>query len=193
MDIHPLGISGAYEFVPTPFTDERGVFVAPYQEPAFVAAIGHPFTVAQTNINVSRRGTVRGVHFTRTPPGQSRYVYCPHGALTDIVVDLRVDSPTFGQWEAVQLDSVSFRAVYMAEGLGHAFVARQDFTVLAYLCSSSYDPTLEYTISPRDPALALPLPKDQPPVLSDRDANAPTLAEALTLGILPARVISRST
>jgi dTDP-4-dehydrorhamnose 3,5-epimerase len=101
-----------------------------------------------------------------------------------VVVDLRVGSPTFGTFEAVELDGRSCRAVYLAEGLGHAFVALEDDTVMAYLCSTPYNPGAEHGISPLDPALALPWP-DGEPVLSENDAAAPTLAEAAACGLLP--------
>ncbi|WP_026455446.1 dTDP-4-dehydrorhamnose 3,5-epimerase family protein [Saccharomonospora iraqiensis] len=185
MDVRELPVADAYEFVPPVFPDRRGLFVAPFQEPAFLRAVGHPLSVAQTNHSVSHAGVVRGVHFADTPPGQAKYVYCPRGALLDVVVDVRVGSPTFGRHAAVRLDSTDFRGVYLAEGLGHAFLALEDDTVLAYLCSTGYNPAAEHGVNPLDPALGLPWPADTEPVLSDKDAAAPTLAEARRDGILP--------
>lgn len=172
-------------FEPPRFDDHRGLFVAPYQEEAFVAAVGAPLRVAQSNHSVSRRGVIRGVHFADLPPGQAKYVYCPRGALLDVVVDIRIGSPTFGKHEALRLDSESYRAVYLAEGLGHAFCALTDDTVASYLCSMPYNPAVERTVSPLDPALSLPWPTDLEPVLSEKDADAPTLAEAARAGLLP--------
>lgn len=186
MQTRELAVRDAYEFTPRSFPDHRGLFVAPFQESAFVDALGHPLRVAQTNHSVSRRGTIRGVHFADTPPGQAKYVYCPSGAVLDVVVDLRVGSPTFGRWDSVRLDSVDYRAVYVAEGLGHAFVALEDDTVVAYLCSAGYNPGAEHGVSPLDPALGLPWPSGIEPVLSEKDAAAPTLAEAEANGLLPA-------
>ncbi|SHG45210.1 dTDP-4-dehydrorhamnose 3,5-epimerase family protein [Streptoalloteichus hindustanus] len=185
MQVRELTISGAYEFAPATFPDDRGVFTAPYQESAFAAAVGHPLRVAQTNHSVSRRGTIRGVHFADVPPGQAKYVYCARGALLDVVIDIRVGSPTFGRWDAVRLDSVDYRAVYLPEGLGHAFIALEDDTVMGYMCSEGYNPGAEHGISPLDPALGLPWPADLEPVLSDKDRHAPTLAEAADAGLLP--------
>jgi epimerase EvaD len=141
--------------------------------------------VQQTNHSASRRGVVRGVHFALVPPGQSKYVYVPRGAALDIVVDIRVGSPTYGQHDVVRLDDRDFRAVYVAEGLGHCVVAIEDDTVLSYLCSTGYDPSREKGISPVDPALALPIPVEPSPVLSPKDTAAPTLAEAAEQGLLP--------
>lgn len=185
MHARELEIPGAFEFTPKRFPDQRGLFVAPYQEDAFVGATGHRLRLAQTNHSVSARGVIRGVHFADVPPGQAKYVYCPSGALLDVVVDVRVGSPTFGRWEVVRLDSDEYRALYLAEGLGHAFVALADDTVMTYLCSTSYNPSAEHGINPRDPELHLPWPDDLEPVLSAKDADAPTLAEATESGLLP--------
>jgi 5-epimerase len=180
-----LSIPGAWVFEPPRFDDDRGLFVAPYQEATFEAAVGARLRVAQSNHSVSRRGVIRGVHFADVPPGQAKYVYCPSGALLDVVVDIRVGSPTYGQHEAVVLDSESYRAVYLSEGLGHAFCALEDNTVASYLCSTPYAPAIERTISALDPALALPWPSDIAPILSARDAEAPTLARAAETNLLP--------
>ena len=185
MKAYELPIAGAWVFEPTVFPDARGVFAAPFQGAVFREALGFDLTVAQTNHSVSARGVVRGVHFADTPPGQAKYVYCPRGALLDVVVDVRVGSPTFGAFETVELDGRSCRAVYLSEGLGHAFVALEDDTVMAYLCSTPYNPAAEHGISPLDPALALPWPVGVDPVLSDKDAAAPTLAQAEERGSLP--------
>jgi len=185
MQFRRLSVPDAFEFTPRVFPDERGLFVAPFQEAAVREAVGHPLRLAQTNHSVSRRGAIRGIHFADTPPGQAKYIYCPRGALLDVVVDLRVGSPTFGQWDAARLDSTDFRAIYVAEGLGHGFIALEDDTVMAYLCSESYNPDGEHGITPIDPQLDLPWPVDIAPILSEKDTAAPTLAEARESGLLP--------
>jgi dTDP-4-dehydrorhamnose 3,5-epimerase len=180
-----LDIDGAWVFEPPSFPDSRGVFAAPFQGAAFREALGFDLTVAQTNHSVSARGVIRGVHFADTPPGQAKYVYCPAGRLLDVIVDVRVGSPTFGEHVAVELDSQSMRAVYLSEGLGHAFVALTEGTVMAYLCSTGYNPGGEHGVSPLDPALGLPWPDDLAPILSDKDRDAPSRAEAQAQGLLP--------
>ena len=185
MRYRELSISGAWAFEPPVFPDRRGVFVAPYQGPVFREALGFELVSRQTNHSRSARGVVRGVHFADVPPGQAKYVYCPSGRLLDVIVDVRVGSPTFGRWEAVELDSDRLNAVYLSEGLGHAFVALAEPTVMAYLCSTPYTPGREHGIAPLDPALGLPWPSDLPPVLSDKDAEAPGLAQAQEQGLLP--------
>ncbi|MGH3884726.1 MAG: dTDP-4-dehydrorhamnose 3,5-epimerase family protein [Pseudonocardiaceae bacterium] len=185
MQFRELAVPGVVEFTPKIFPDARGRFVAPFQQPAFVDATGHRLQLAQSNHSVSRRGVIRGVHFSDVPPGQAKYVHCAQGALLDVAIDVRVGSPAFGRWEAVRLDTETYRAVYLAEGIGHAFIALVDDTVMTYLCSTGYDPAAEHTVYPLDPALALPWPADLEVELSDKDRAAPTLAEAAEAGILP--------
>jgi epimerase EvaD len=186
MQARPLAVAGAFEFSPDIHADHRGRFVSPYQEPVFADAVGAPlFAVAQTNLSLSQRGVVRGIHFTTTPPGSAKYVYCPHGRALDLVVDIRTGSPTYGRWDAVVLDAETSRACYLPVGVGHAFVALEDATVMSYLMSASYDPAVERALAVLDDAIGLPIPRHLDPVLSDRDREAPTLAEAEAAGILP--------
>jgi epimerase EvaD len=185
MRVRELAVRDVFEFTPRAFPDARGVFVAPYQEEPFTKAVGHPLRLAQSNHSRSRAGTLRGLHFADVPPGQAKYVYCPRGSVLDLIVDIRVGSPTFGAWAAAHLDSESFRAVYLPEGVGHAFLALEDDTVVSYLCSTPYNPAAEHGINPLDPALGLPWPADLEPLLSDKDAAAPSLAEARAAGLLP--------
>lgn len=183
-----LAIPGSFEFLPRTFPDDRGRFAAPFQEPAFEAAVGHGLRVAQVNTSVSRAGVIRGVHFANVPPGQAKYVYCPRGALVDVIVDLRVGSPDFGRHVAVRLDEDTCRAVYLPEGLGHAFVALAEDTTMVYLCTEGYNPTAEHGVNPMDPDLALPwtdLLDGREPILSDKDTTAPSLAQALSTDLLP--------
>ncbi|WP_086818979.1 dTDP-4-dehydrorhamnose 3,5-epimerase family protein [Allokutzneria sp. NRRL B-24872] len=188
MQVRKLSVPDAFEFTPRSFPDSRGLFVAPFQEAALIEATGHPMRLAQTNHSVSVRGAIRGLHFADTPPGQAKYVYCPRGALMDVVVDLRVGSPTFGAWDAARLDSTDFRAVYISEGIGHAFVALEEDTVMAYLCSTPYNPAAEHAVNPMDPMLGIPWESyldGVEPVLSDKDRGAPSLAEAVAADLLP--------
>ena len=185
MQVRELEIAGAWEFTPTAFPDSRGVFTAPFQGEVFAEAVGHPLRLAQTNHSVSRRGTIRGVHFADVPPSQAKYVYCPSGELLDIIVDIRVGSPTFGQHVAAVLSAEKFNAVYLSEGLGHAFIALTENVAMAYICSEGYNPGAEHGLNPMDPELALPWPSDVEPILSEKDLKAPSLAQALADGLLP--------
>jgi dTDP-4-dehydrorhamnose 3,5-epimerase len=177
MKLRPLSVDGAYEITPVLHGDPRGVFAEWYRFDLLAAELGHALELAQANLSVSARGVVRGVHYADVPPGQAKYVTCARGAVLDVIVDLRVGSSTFARWEAVQLDDVDRRAVYIGEGLGHAFCALSDEATLTYLCSTTYHPARERAIHPLDPDLAIDWPVPEA-LLSARDAAAPTLARA---------------
>jgi dTDP-4-dehydrorhamnose 3,5-epimerase len=189
--IEETKIPGAFSVTPQQHRDDRGVFLEWFRAERFVEAAGHPFTIAQANCSVSVAGTVRGIHFAQLPPSQAKYVTCPSGAILDVVVDIRVGSPTFGQWDAVVLDDVDRKALYVSEGLGHAFMALADDTVVNYLCSAPYAPGREHGVHPLDPAIGIDWPthaRDGSPItpnLSPKDAEAPTLADLADTGLLP--------
>ncbi|MBZ9641012.1 dTDP-4-dehydrorhamnose 3,5-epimerase [Streptomyces sp. PSKA30] len=183
--MRPLDIDGAWVMEPKVFPDDRGSFHEWYRGAEFREATGHDLAVAQANCSVSRRGVLRGVHFAEVPPGQAKYVTCVRGAVLDVVVDLRVGSPAFGQWEAVRLDDGAHHALFLAEGLGHAFMALTDDATVVYLCSTPYTPEREHAVHPLDPELDIAWPDGVSPVLSPKDAEAPSLAEVRRAGLLP--------
>ena len=184
MKIRELGIEGAWEITPQLHGDPRGLFTEWYRFDHLAAEVGHPLRLAQANLSVSAAGVVRGIHFADVPPGQAKYVTCVRGAVLDVIVDLRVGSPSFGQWEGVRLDDTDRRAVYLSEGLGHGFCALTDDATLTYLCSETYSPTGEHGVHPLDPDLAIEWPASAPQ-LSAKDESAPSLAEAIASGLLP--------
>jgi dTDP-4-dehydrorhamnose 3,5-epimerase len=185
VDIRPLAVPDSYVLDLVPHGDPRGRFTEWYRADALAAAVGFPLPLAQANHSVSARGVLRGVHFALVPPGQAKYVYCAEGRVLDVVVDVRVGSPTFGVHDSVVLDSEQPRATYLAEGLGHAFVSLAERSSVTYLVSSPYDPQREFGVHPLDPDLALPWPADVEFQLSAKDAAAPTLAQAREQGLLP--------
>ncbi|GGF10214.1 dTDP-4-dehydrorhamnose 3,5-epimerase family protein [Williamsia phyllosphaerae] len=191
MRVRPLSVAGAWEFTPVQHPDPRGVFLEAFKASVLGELIGHEFSLAQVNTSVSAAGVLRGVHFADTPPGQAKYVTCSRGAILDVVVDIRVGSPTFGQWDSVVLDDVDRRAVYLSEGLGHAFLSLADDSTVAYFCSTGYNPGGEHGIHPLDPAIGIDWPvvgRDGSPLevsLSDKDTAAPTLEQAAATGLLP--------
>lgn len=191
MKFRELTVPGAWEITTRHFGDPRGVFLEWFKDEAFQEAVGHPFDLQQANCSVSAAGVLRGIHFADTPPGQAKYVSCVKGAVLDVAVDVRVGSPTFGQWDAVLLDDVDRRAIYLSEGLGHAFMALEDDSTVVYLCSTGYAPGREHGIHPLDPAVGINWPtvdrhgRNIHPQLSDKDIAAPTLEEARSQGLLP--------
>jgi dTDP-4-dehydrorhamnose 3,5-epimerase len=183
--MEPLDIDGAWLFTPRIHGDSRGGFLEWFREAEFRADLGYRMDVAQANCSVSRRGVIRGIHFADVPPGQAKYVTCASGAIADVVVDLRAGSPGFGRWQAVQLDDETRRAVYLAEGLGHAFVALSEQATVLYLCSTRHAPSREHGVHPLDPDIGIAWPAGVDAVLSEKDAAAPSLAEAQAAGLLP--------
>lgn len=184
----PLGIDGAWAYTPRVHRDDRGSFLEVFRGAEFAANLGYRLDVSQVNCSVSRRGVIRGIHYADVPPGQAKYVTCVAGAVLDAIVDLRAGSPGFGKWETIQLDDVARNAVFITEGLGHAFMALTEQATVLYLCSTPFAPGREHGVHPLDPALGIAWPlgeADGTPVLSAKDAAAPTVDEALAAGQLP--------
>jgi dTDP-4-dehydrorhamnose 3,5-epimerase len=193
---HELSIPGAFAITPVVHHDGRGSFHEWYRADVLDQLTGGGFAtysdrIAQANCSVSQAGTIRGIHFAQVPPGQAKYVTCLAGAVLDVVVDLRTGSPTYGTWDSVLLDDRDHRCVYIPEGLGHAFVALADHSVVSYLCSTPYNPDREHTVNPLDPEIGVAWPtedRDGRPLehlFSERDRLAPSLAEVRAQGLLP--------
>lgn len=191
MEYRELKIAGAWEITPKQFPDERGAFMEMYKMDEFAGVVGHPLNLVQANCSISKAGVVRGIHFAEVPPSQAKYVMCPSGAVLDFAVDIRVGSPTFGQWDSVLLEGEHRRAIYLSEGLGHCFVALEDNSTVVYLCSAGYNPGREHGVSPVDSEVALKWPdrdlagRPLQVILSEKDTAAPSLAEAREQGLLP--------
>lgn len=191
MQHRELSVAGAWELTPRQHDDDRGTFLEWFKAEQLASLVGTPLDPQQANMSVSAAGVVRGIHFADVPPGQAKYVTCVHGAVLDVVVDLRTDSPTFGSWDAVLLDDVDRRAVYLSEGLGHGFMSLEDGSTVVYLCSTGYAPGREHGVDPWDKDLAISWPTQDragnplTPRLSEKDAAAPSLASARESGLLP--------
>lgn len=186
MEIQSLKIANSFVVTPKLHRDDRGVFFEWYRADELRDAVGHALNLRQANGSVSRKGVVRGIHFAQLYPGQAKFVTCPFGAVLDFVIDLRVGSPTFGEWESVVLDDVDRRAAYLAEGLGHAFVSLTENAVVNYLVSDVFHPEREHGITPLDTNIGLAFPADIGELsLSEKDTAAPTLEDLMDSGLLP--------
>jgi dTDP-4-dehydrorhamnose 3,5-epimerase len=186
VQIRELSVPDSYEITPVQHSDDRGVFLEWYRFDRLEEAVGHSLNLKQGNTSVSRRGSVRGIHFADIPPSQAKYVTAAHGAVLDYVIDIRVGSPTFGMWDTVLLDDKDRRAIYVAEGLGHCFVALTDNATVSYLVTDVYNPSREHGINPLDADIALVFPPEAgEPLLSPKDTDAPGLLEARDSGMLP--------
>ena len=122
------------------------------------------------------RGVLRGMHFS-TGAGQAKLVRCARGRIVDVVVDLRRASPTYGEWESVELDDDSARQLYIPVGFAHGFCVLSEIADVTYKCSTYYDAAVERGFRYDDPELAIAWPQDMALLVSERDAHAPTLAE----------------
>lgn len=186
MEIEAVAVPDAWLCTPQQYPDDRGTFLEWFRADLLAKQANRQFDVMQANHSVSRRGTLRGLHLADVPPGQAKYVYCSRGAVLDVVVDVRVGSPTFGRHTAVQLDEEMRRGLFIAEGLAHGFCALSKTAEVTYLVSTTYDPTVERSVNALDPALDIPWPQDVGSlVLSDKDRAAPTLDQARTTRSLP--------
>ena len=168
-------IDGLVLLAPAVHGDERGFFVETYREDAWAAeGVTGPFR--QDNQSRSRRGTLRGIHF-QTRPGQGKLVRVARGRVLDVAVDLRRGSPTFGEWESFELDDVHGRQLWIPVGFGHGFCVLSDEADFVYKCTNYYDAASESGISFADPGVGIEWPRAVELLYSDRDRDAPRLAE----------------
>jgi dTDP-4-dehydrorhamnose 3,5-epimerase len=169
-------LDGLVLLAPAVHGDERGFFVETYREDAMAAA-GVDTRFVQDNHSRSRRGTVRGIHF-QTHPGQGKLVRCARGTVWDVVVDLRRGSPTFGEWEAVELSDANGLELWIPVGFGHGFCVLSEVADFVYKCTNYYDPATEAGIRFDDPQVGIAWPLPGPELLySQRDRDAPLLAD----------------
>lgn len=185
MDIVESAVPDAFIVAPKQHHDDRGVFLECYRSDLLAEVLGYSLDLRQANCSVSSAGVLRGIHSATLPPGQAKYVTCARGAVLDVIVDIRVGAPTFGQWDSVQLDDRDRKAVYISEGLGHAFISLTDGATVFYMCSDTYSPSREFGVNPLDPEIGIEWPQQLEPNLSPKDEAAPMLAEAAAARILP--------
>jgi dTDP-4-dehydrorhamnose 3,5-epimerase len=184
-----LSIAGTYVVESSVFGDDRGFFREWFRLGEFEAA-GVAFPFQQANLSVSRRGVIRGLHYSLAPEGQAKLVTCAYGEGMDVIVDIRVGSPTFGGIETVHLGADEERSVLVPRGVAHAFCVTSEFAALMYLLSSPFNPAAELEINPFDEALSIKWPVTGEPIVSEKDAKAPTLADRLRDGQLPQHSIT---
>jgi dTDP-4-dehydrorhamnose 3,5-epimerase len=186
MKLTPLEIKGVWLAESPVWSDDRGYFREWFKSEEIKNATGRDFGIEQANISLSSTGALRGIHYSIAPRGQAKWITCVSGSIKDVIVDIRSDSPTFGKWIEVELNGDSGKAVFISEGLGHGFLALQENTAVAYLVSSPFSPTDEFEISPLDEKIGINWGMELSNLkISDKDKNAPTLAERLAEGKLP--------
>jgi dTDP-4-dehydrorhamnose 3,5-epimerase len=186
MELTPLGIEGVWLAESPVWSDDRGFFREWFKSTDFKNATGREFGIEQANISLSSRGTLRGLHYSIAPRGQAKWITCVSGSIKDVIVDIRPESNSFGKWIQVELSGSSEQSVFISEGLGHGFLALEDNTAVAYLVSTPFSPIDEFEINPLDEKIGINWGMDLSELkISDKDKNAPTLAERLAEGKLP--------
>ena len=160
---------------PTVHGDHRGFFHETYRRNVY-ADLGIPEEFVQSNHSRSGHGIVRGMHF-QVGAGMAKLVRCARGAIVDVLVDLRRGSPTFGQWEAFELDDENLHQLYCPIGFAHGFCVTSEIADVMYKCSAYYDESIERGIAYDDPGVGIEWPSGIELIVSERDASAPTLAE----------------
>ena len=179
-----LSIPGLWHLESPVWGDERGFFREWFKQ-ADLDANGVEFRAQQANFSMSKRNVVRGLHYSLAPEGQAKVVTCVHGELDDVIVDIRVGSPTFGRFEVVRLSAESQNAVLIPAGAAHGFCVLSETAGLSYLLSSPFNASLELEIDPFDPDLAVTWTNPGEPIVSAKDAAAPSLAQRRASGELP--------
>lgn len=178
INVKPMKIQGAWVIESPIYPDERGNFREWFKNSEFTEIAGRKFEVSQANVSRSKKGVVRGIHFSTSETGQAKWVTCVAGAIWDVVVDIRPNSPTFRLWEGIEISAENGKSVVLSEGLGHAFIALEDNTATVYALSSDYDPNNEFAIHPLDSELGIDWPLEEL-IISPRDLSAPTLNDFL--------------
>ena len=167
-------LHGVVLLEPEVFGDERGFLLESFSAAGW-AELGVDVEFVQDNHSRSRKGILRGLHF-QTEPGQAKLVRCARGRIWDVAVDLRRDSPTYGRWEGHELDDVAHRQLFVPVGFAHGFCVLSEVADVNYKVSSYYDPATEAGIAWDDPDVGVEWPVTDPQ-LSERDKNAPRLAD----------------
>ena len=182
MDAKELKIKGSWEISLEHFIDNRGSFFESFRLNSLENIIGRKFDIKQSNTSVSRAGSIRGIHFAQVPPSQAKYIQCQKGSILDFVIDVRIGSPTFAQH--VELDSKTPKAIFIEEGLAHAFIALEDDTTVTYFVNQYFNPSNEKAINPLDTEISINW-GNLKYLISEKDKNASTLSEMKKLGHLP--------
>jgi dTDP-4-dehydrorhamnose 3,5-epimerase len=186
MELTPLGIEGVWLAESTVWSDDRGFFREWFKSTDVKNATGRDFGIEQANISLSSKGTLRGIHYSIAPRGQAKWITCVSGSIKDVIVDIRPESKSFGQWIEVELSGDSGDAIYISESLGHGFLALEDNTAVAYLVSTPFSPVHELEINPLDERIGINWGMDLSELkISGKDKIAPSLTERLAEGKLP--------
>lgn len=174
MKVLETRLPGCLVIEPTVFGDERGFFFETWNAQRY-AQVGLPDQFVQSNVSASARGVLRGLHY-QWPNPQGKLVSVLEGEVYDVALDVRRNSPTFGRWDAVVLSAENKRQIWIPEGFAHGFAVLSERAIFSYLCTAQYDRATDASVRWDDPAIAIDWPVSEP-LLSDKDAKAPLLAD----------------
>jgi dTDP-4-dehydrorhamnose 3,5-epimerase len=175
MKATPLKIPDIVLIEPKVFGDERGYFFESFNQAAFNQAIGYEVQFVQDNHSKSQKGVLRGLHYQLPPKAQGKLVRVVQGEVFDVAVDIRKDSPTFGQWVGVILSAENKRQLWIPAGFAHGFITLSESAEFLYKTTDYYAPEYERCIAWNDPEIGINWPLDQTPVLSDKDQQGVSL------------------
>jgi dTDP-4-dehydrorhamnose 3,5-epimerase len=181
MELTPLGIEGAWLAASPVRVDDRGTFREWFKREEVELKANFDFSIAQANVSVSRKGVIRGIHYSLASNGQAKWITCVSGSILDVIVDIRPNSPTYKKIEYVLLNGDDERSLLVGHGLGHGFLSLEENSTIAYLLSSRYSPYMELEIVPTDTDLNINWKLQEVTgsalIVSKKDAEAPTLKE----------------
>ncbi len=175
LTITNLEINGCWSFEPKIHSDSRGDFYEWFQADVFNEIQGEEFQLAQANCSTSKKGVLRGIHYTKSAPGQSKLVTVISGSVLDVIVDLRQSSPTFKKWQIIKLEAANPKSIYIPWGVGHGFLSLEDYTNFVYLCDQRYNPANEFDLNAFDPDIGIEWPSGIKVIQSDKDKSAPPI------------------
>jgi dTDP-4-dehydrorhamnose 3,5-epimerase len=176
MKLQEMELKGAWLAQSQVHIDDRGSFREWFKLDEVKNTTGFDFIVKQSNISISKKNTIRGMHFSISPIGQSKWITCVAGSIWDVIVDIRPGSPTFKKWVGIELSENSGLSLLAGHGFAHGFLALEDHSAISYLLTSEYSPNEEFGFNPFDPNLSIDW-KVENPILSQKDSNSLTLDE----------------
>lgn len=177
MEVSQTNLKGVLVLEPKAFTDERGFFMETYNRERYATA-GIIESFVQDNVSVSRKGTLRGLHYQTPPFAQGKLVQVLRGAVLDVAVDIRFGSPTFGQYVAIELSAENKKQAWIPIGFAHGFVALEDDTIFSYKCTNAYSPEYDRGVRWNDPVIGIAWPfAEENLLISEKDKQQPLLKD----------------
>jgi len=191
MKIQPLGIDGCFTIEHTVFPDDRGLFREWFKASA-LQEVGIDFEIAQANFSLSKQGVIRGLHYSLAINGQKKLITCVNGSITDVLVDIRTESPTYLNQVNIELESHSGKTILIDTGVAHGFSVSSEYAATVYLTSSEYSPRFEKSINPYDVELSVDwaLPRGVRAIISEADSRSISFKEARNINALPIYLVT---